>query len=418
MSGSTQGLLIENRRGADKLSLSLMLFMCVNSIMLSLMPIVTEELRDDFGFSSSQIGLLTSVFMLTFAIGAIPMGLAAARWGGRVLIFGAGLLALGSILFAFTASYPWFVVARFLQGVGGSTALPVANPLMAQSLSSRYHDRALGIFGSGHGLGVVVALLIMPGIYGAGGYRAMFLAAAAIAIVVGLIALFQKPIRTIPSHPEGAASFGQLMRGLAAVSINRRLLMIVAVNIGVMAIIVGLLAWTPSFLQDMRGASLSLAAYLTAGIGVAQILGNIGGAMAMARWGKPFVLLVGMAVMFIAVVLVPFVPGFVLIFIAIVVAGFLTMAVFPAILGSVPEVVDRPEQVGPATGFLNLTNLVATLLAPWLFGVLLDVYGSDEGQHGYMWGYMLLALFTLFGTVAAAVYMKSRAKARPPRPAE
>jgi predicted MFS family arabinose efflux permease len=240
----------------------------------------------------------------------------------------------------------------------------------------------------------------------------MFLAAAAIAVVVGLIALAQKPVRRRPAHTGGEASFGRLMRGLAAVSVNRGLLMIVAVNIGVMAVVVGLLAWTPSFLQDMRGASLTLAAYLTAGIGMAQILGNIGGAMAMARWGKPLVLLVGMGVMFAAVVLVPFVPGYVLIFIAIVVAGFLTMAVFPAILGSVPEVVDRPERVGPATGFLNMTNLVATLFAPWLFGVLLDAYGSREGQSGYVWGYMLLALFTLFGTVAAAVYMRFRAKER------
>ena len=72
------------------------------------------------------------------------------------------------------------------------------------------------------------------------------------------------------------------------------------VNIGVMAIVVGILAWTPAFLHDQRGASLAVAAYLTAGIGVAQMIGNVVGAAAMARWGKPFVLLTGMAVMFAA----------------------------------------------------------------------------------------------------------------------
>ena len=185
-------------------------------------------------------------------------------------------------------------------------------------------------------------------------------------------------------------------------AVNRRLLLLILVNIGVMAIVVGLLAWTPLFLHDQRGTSLSVAAYLT---------GNLAGAAAMSRWGKPFVLAVGMGVMFLATALVPFVPGFVLVFACVTVAGFLTMAVFPAIIGSVAEVVDRPEQIGPATGFLNLTNIVGTWFAPWLFGVLLDSYGTAPGRSGYLLGYMLLALFPFLGTLAAVVYMGRRAPA-------
>ncbi len=413
--GAVYGVSLDTRRGADSLSLSLMLFMAMNSIALSLMPIVGKDLEEQFSFSSSQIGFLTSIFMVTFAIGAIPMGLAGARWGGRTLVVGAGVYALGSILFAFSASYPWFLVARFLQGAGGSTVIPVSNPLMAQSIGPRYHARALGVFGTGHGLGVVAALLIMPGIHEAGGYRGVFLAAAAIAIVIGLVALAQKAIRAKPRHPEGMISFSALARGVGAVAVNRRLILLAVINIGVMAIVVGMLAWTPAFLNDQRGASLAVAAYLTAGIGVAQMLGNVAGAAAMARWGKPFVLLSGMAVMFAATALVPVAPGLGLVIAGVVIAGFLTMAVFPAIMGSVPEIVARPEQVGPATGFLNLTNLVGTLFAPWLFGVLLDAYGTSVGDSGYLSGYLLLALFPLVGTIAATIYVVTRKKPAPER---
>ena len=145
---------ITSRRGADYLALSLMLFMAMNAITLSQMPVVTKELQDKFSFSDGEIGLLTSAFMVAFAIGAIPMGLAAARWGGRTVLAGAGALVLGSIMFAFSSSYPLFLVARFLQGVGGATVLPVANPLVARSISSRFHARSMGVFGSGWGLGV------------------------------------------------------------------------------------------------------------------------------------------------------------------------------------------------------------------------------------------------------------------------
>lgn len=402
------GAHIDTRRGADSLALSLMLFMAVNSISISLIPTIKNGLEERFSFSGSQLGFLTSIFMLAFAVGAIPMGLAAARWGGRTIIAGFALFVLASVLFAFSASYPWFLVARFLQGVGSSTVIPASNPLMAQAVASRYHNRSLGIFGTGHGMGVVAALLIMPSIAEAGGYRAVSLAIAGIAVVVALIGLAQKPVRAKPLHPEGVPSFSALMRGVGAVALNRSLLLLALVNIGVMAIVVGILAWTPAFLHDQRGASLAVAAYLTAGIGVAQMIGNVAGAVAMARWGKPFVLLTGMAVMFAATALVAVVPGFALVIVCVVIAGFLTMVLFPAIMGSVPDIVARPEQVGSASGFLNLTNLFGTLLAPWLFGVLLDVYGTATGESGYLSGYFLLALFPFLGTIAAAFYMAAR----------
>jgi MFS family permease len=74
---------------------------------------------------------------------------------------------------------------------------------------------------------------------------------------------------------------------------------------------------------------------------------------------------------------------------------------FPAILGSIPEVVERPEQVGVATGYMYTVNLVATMLAPWIFGVLLDRYGGAEGDSGYLVGYQFLAAFALLGLVSA-----------------
>jgi MFS family permease len=395
---------ITSRRGADSVALSLMLLMAMNSLTMSQMPVITKELQDRFSFSGAEIGLLTSIFMVAFAVSAIPMGLAAARWGGRTVIVGAGVLVLGSIMFAFSSSYPLFVVARFLQGVGGATVLPVANPLMARSISSRFHARCMGVFGLGWGLGIVAGLLILPSMDKVGGYRAVFLVSAGIAVIIALVGYAQKPVRARPDHPEGVPTFRGLIDGVAAVATNRKVLLLCVMNIGVMAIVSGLLAWTPSFLQDQRGASLAVAAYLTAGVGVAQLIGNPVGAAVMAKRGKPFVLLVSLAVMFVATALVPAGPGLVLPFVCVMIGGFLTMAIFPAIFGSVPDIVARPDQIGVATGFVNLTNLMGTLFAPWLFGVLLDAYGKGVGTHGYLWGYLFLALFPLLGTIAAVTY--------------
>jgi predicted MFS family arabinose efflux permease len=395
---------LEEGRGADVLALCLMLFMVANSVAMSLLPIVQDALQKTFSFSSSQIGFLTSIFMLAFALGAIPMGLAASRWGGRVLILGALIFAVGSVVFALSASYGWFLAGRLLQGIGGSTVIPASNHLMAHAIAPRRQARALGMFGTGHGLGVVAALLIMPGVQAAGGYRAVFLLTAGIGVALALVATAQRHIRAGVERRPGEGAMG-LLREVGSVTANRRLLLLAVINIGVMAIVVGILAWTPPFLHDQRGASLAVAAYLTAGVGVAQMLGNIAGAIAMARWGKPAVLLAGMVVMMVATALVPLVPGFVPVVACVVVAGFLTMMLFPAIMGSVPDIVRRRSQVGAASGFLNLTNLLGTLFAPWIFGVLLDTYGKATGHSGYLAGYLWLAVFPLFGSIAGAGYL-------------
>lgn len=402
---------IDTKRETFFFALVLTTFTVAASITLTLMPIVTSELQDSFAFSASQIGLLTSAYMVMFGVGALPMGLLGARWGGRALFLGAGLLAAGLVLFAFSRSYPWFLIARLLQGLGASAFVPVGNALIAQSVDRRRQDLALGVFGAGTGFGVVAALLIMPSVHGAGGYRAAFLTAAGIALVFVLTAVGHGVVRSRPRDVGADVSFVGLMRAVGTIALNRRLLLLILVNIGVTAIFVGVLTWTPSFLHDQRGTSLAVAAYLTAGLGVAQILGNVGGAAAMARWGKPFVICVGMIVLLLSVALIPFVPGVAAVFVCVVIAGFLTMALFPPILGSIPEIVPRMEQVGPANGFMNLTNLVATLLPPWLFGALLDAYGTGEGQRGYLWGYELLALFALLGATAGVFYLVARRRA-------
>jgi MFS family permease len=81
----------------------------------------------------------------------------------------------------------------------------------------------------------------------------------------------------------------------------------------------------------------------------------------------------------------------------------------------VPDIVPRAKHVGSASGFLNLTNLLGTLLAPWVFGILLDRYGAASGEGGYVAGYLWLAFFPFLGTIAGAVYMLSRPRRRAPQ---
>jgi MFS family permease len=372
---------VSTRHGTDVVAVTLMLFFAASGMSLSLIPVVADNLQTAFHYSDSQIGLLTSALLFAFGAVAIPAGLAAARWGGRVLAMGAVLYVVGSVLFALSSSYGLFVAARVIQGVGAGITVPACSAVMADLLLPKWRGRAWGIFGCGQGLGVVIALLVLPSVVHAGGYRAVFLATAGMNVVFGAAVFAQKALRARPVHAEGVPSLRSLGRALGTVAVNKRVLLLSLFNVAALGVMVGALAWTPKFMQTTYGASLGVSAYLTAGLGVAQLIGNPVGAAAMARWSKLLVIFVSMVLMTIVI-------------------GHRPCAI--------PEVVERPEQVGAATGIVEVFGFTGSLLTPWLFGLLLDNLGS---QNGYIAGYLLLAAFGLLATVGILFFKTAKARA-------
>jgi MFS family permease len=376
-----------------------MLLLALTGMGLSLIPVVADQLRVDFGYSDSQIGLLTSVFMLALGAVAIPWGLASARWGGRTIAFGLALGVGGSLLFAFSDSYAGFLAGRLIQGMGLGVILPAVGTVIPDAISPRLRGRAWGFFGTGHGLGVVLALLILPTIASAGGYRAVSFAVAGFITLFGALAVVQTPVHRKPSHCSDAVGPRDLARALGKTLANRQVLLLCLFNLAALAVGVGALVWTPEFMRAEFGASLSVSAYLTAGLGLAQLVGNPFGAVAMGRWGKKPVIVVCMLLMTGCIALVPFLSWLWVVFIFVTITGFLTMAYFSPVFAGIAEVVSTPPEVGAATGLLEVFGFVGALVAPWLFGLLLDTAG---GQTGYVAGYLMLAAISALCCVGLA----------------
>ncbi len=229
--------------------------------------------------------------------------------------------------------------------------------------------------GAGTGLGTVGTLLIMPSIAAAGGYHAVFIAAAVFGVALAAAAVSLRALRSRPAWSD-AQTVGALMRALGRAALNPGVLVMAVMNLTVVAVVVGVLTWTPQFLHDMHGASLAVAAYLTATIGLSQTVGNPAGAGAMTRWGKNAVLVVGLGLLAVSTALVPLGPGIVATFIAVIVTTFLAGAMLPPSLAIVADVAHGNEAVGAVTGLIGLFNVVGSMIAPWMFGVLLDTYGT------------------------------------------
>ena len=86
--------------------------------------IIEADLVDDLGFSAANLGLLTSVYFISFASFQLPLGLLLDRFGPRrtesvLLIFA----ALGALIFSMAESLSGLILGRLLIGFGVSACL-------------------------------------------------------------------------------------------------------------------------------------------------------------------------------------------------------------------------------------------------------------------------------------------------------
>jgi len=121
---------------------------------------------------------------------------------------------------AFAGDYAGLVAGRLIQGVGLGVVVPTVGVVIPSAIAPRFRGRAWGFFGTGHGFGVLLALLTLPSIAEAGGYRAVFLATAGTTAVFGAIALAPAPVRRMPVRSACAFKTTDLVRALRTTIVN------------------------------------------------------------------------------------------------------------------------------------------------------------------------------------------------------
>lgn len=86
--------------------------------------VVATGLRDDFPLDASRLGLMTSVYFLTFAAAQLPIGVLLDRYGPRRVQSALLLVAAaGAAMFAFSDRLGLLVMGRALIGLGAAGAL-------------------------------------------------------------------------------------------------------------------------------------------------------------------------------------------------------------------------------------------------------------------------------------------------------
>jgi MFS family permease len=126
----------------------------VNFADRQVLPPLVPLLRQEFGVSSAQLGLLQVVLLAVLAAASIPFGLLADRWSRtRIIAGGVIFWSLATFLSGLAGSFLLLLIARSLVGVGEAAYAPAAQSMISGAFPSAVRARAQAIFAAGMVLG-------------------------------------------------------------------------------------------------------------------------------------------------------------------------------------------------------------------------------------------------------------------------
>lgn len=363
----------------------------------ALVPLLPHY-ADEFGLSKSQAGLLVGAYALGALIGAIPGGIAAARFGPRrAVLAGLVLMAVASIAFGFAGSAAELGLARLAQGFG--SALSWAGAL-AWLVAGTPRERRGEMLGTAIGAAIFGALLgpALGALGEAIGIRPVFVGVAGVSAVLIVWALRTPAVASEPQSPR--ALLGAVRQPLILGALW--LMVLPALLFGVMAVLV------PLELGDAGWSAAAIAALFIGAAAIEMVVAPLLGRFSDRR-GRllPLRLAAGCAIAVTAGLALAGRPVFIA---PLVVAAAIAFGSFWA--PAMALLSDGADRIGLAQGLgfglMNAAWGAGNSLGPAFGGALADAAG-DAFPFALMSGLSGLTLLVLtrgrhlFGTPLARV---------------
>jgi len=342
---------------------------------------LTPLFRESYGLSNMQTGFLVAVPVILGSLLRIPAGIAAERWGARIVFPALLLLLVVPLVFAaLSRSYGTLIGASFLLGASGAS-FAIGIPFVASWFPAHKQGFALGIYGMGN-IGTAFAAVLAPRVAAGPGWPYAFWIFAPLLVVFA--AIFWLFARESPRFTPRRASLAERARVLVDRPVSWVLILFYFVTFGGF---VAMGSFLPTFLTATHGLTPTDAGARTAGfIIVATLARPLGGWLA-DRWGGTLVLsLVFVLEAFFAIVLA-FESGMVAVTI-----GFLGSAGVLGIgNGAVFKLVAElfRAETGTLAGLVGAAGGLGGFFPPLVLGLVRDVTGS------YAIAFMLLSEFAL-----------------------
>lgn len=351
----------------------------VASLQVGKVIIAAPLLRQDMGLDLASVGTLTAVFSLLGVVGGIAAGGVIARFGARrMLLLGLLATALGTTLGAMAPSYGLLLASRVVEGLG-FLMITVAGPAALQRMvSASGRDFAFALWSCYMPTGMAVAMLASQAFdhwqaywWCAGAAVAVALASVAAMVPVGesttSASLSWRGMRQDTVDTLGAA--GPV---LLALSFTLYSLMFFA-----------LFTFLPVLLMEQLGLTLAQAGLYSAIASAANIIGNLGAGVLLARgWRRSTLIACASATMGVVALLIfqsvlPAMPTFLLCVLFSAVGGLIPAT----LLGTAPLVAPRPALTAASVGLVMQGSNLGQVIGPVTVGGVIDRFGWGAASY-------------------------------------
>ncbi|SDN91151.1 nitrate/nitrite transporter [Pseudomonas jinjuensis] len=353
----------------------------------TLFSILGLQIREEFGLTDTQLGLLMATPVLTGSVSRIFLGLWTDRYGGRWVF---GILMLASAvcvyLLTFADSFAMLLVAALGVGLAGGGFI-VGTAYTAAWFEPGRQGTALGIFGAGN-VGAGLTNLAAPLLLLALGWRGAALVYAAVlgAMGIGFI-LFAKTDPQAATRQARAIPLAEQLAPLTELRVWRFSLY----YFFVFGAFVALALWLPHYLMEVYGLGLAAAGTIAALYTVPASVFRILGGWLSDRYGARRVMYWTLGISALCTFLLSYPPtryavtgirseiefsmtlGLVGFTLVIAVLGFFMSLGKAAVFKHIPTY--YPNHVGVVGGLVGMIGGLGGFLLPLTFGMLNDVVG-------------------------------------------
>lgn len=374
---------------------------------------VAPAVREQWGLSIEQLGLLVSTTFVGMAIGAMVGGRVADRIGRRpTLITAVFIFSVGSLLSAFATGPEFLGVARAITGVGigatSGTIFVMVSEMFPKPLRGRMMAFTYGIAGLSGPAMAFVALLVMP----TGNWHIIFLIGSG-GFLFALLGL-----KFLPESPRWLASRGQWERADAAMQVYereyeetyrkqlpapveldaklptkgafsdlfRRSLLgrtVVASFLFLMATVLnyGLIAWFPVVLIERGYPSEQAYSFLLV-LSFATVLGALLSSTIIDRFERKWLILGAALVLSVCYLVIGFVDSVPVLLTVGFAASFIHNAITTTVFAYMPEIFPVAVR-GQGTGFANGLGRLGGIANSLLIGFIIATFAT-EGLFVYL----------------------------------
>ena len=344
------------------------------------LPPALPDIRLELEAGLVMAGWIASMISIVGFVAGLAAGAVADRIGlGRVIIFGLLALAAGSLLGTFAVTDTMMLVARFIESVGFTSSTVTGAAIISRATADRDRKWALGVWAVYMPAGFASMMVFSAVIIDAYGWRTVWAVSCALSIIWAIVVW--RVSREWRQHQKSVTS-GQSIFGNLRYSLTSAGALLVAGSFAVYAAQhIAMMNWLPTYMADVYGTSVLIAAAVPALVLAFNAGGNYAAASAMRR-GHPIWMLLaigagGMALMEIGMYsnASPDVLKLVFALCFGVAGGLIPAAAFAA----APVYAPTPAQIGTMSGLMVMATNAGQLFGPPALAAAREQAGSWDG---------------------------------------